>query len=216
MFWSNCKHLRLCFAWRQSTNLIVPSSDADGKQLYRLQGPVFFGSTGPFSSLFAGLYSVDNSLRYFQQPKNLGKLLFDYIYFSLSSNTGFVRILHDGDVRAIQIVKSRRRVAASNQHVIPGPVLRAPTPHMRFQMWPPSSKFLTSGVCIAWSRINVGREQRERSISSRSSVERLKMSREPACLHPSSPIPPREGNQVPTIPHTFVKVERLETQRFDL
>lgn len=42
----------LGFAWKQSTNLMASTSDVDGRKVYKLRGPLFFGSTGQFSSLF--------------------------------------------------------------------------------------------------------------------------------------------------------------------
>jgi SulP family sulfate permease len=42
----------LGFAWKQSTRLGVTSEMEGEKKLYRLHGPLFFGSTGRFASLF--------------------------------------------------------------------------------------------------------------------------------------------------------------------
>jgi len=42
----------LGFAWKQSTNLSASSATSDDRKLYKIRGPLFFGSTGQFSRLF--------------------------------------------------------------------------------------------------------------------------------------------------------------------
>lgn len=42
----------LGFAWKQSTNLAASSYTENGCKEYKIQGPIFFGSTGQFASLF--------------------------------------------------------------------------------------------------------------------------------------------------------------------
>jgi SulP family sulfate permease len=43
----------LGFAWKQSTNLIASNLMDDNKKLYYLNGPLFFGSTTKFQSIFS-------------------------------------------------------------------------------------------------------------------------------------------------------------------
>lgn len=42
----------LGFAWKQSTNLSASSAETNGRKLYKIHGPLFFGSTSRFSRLF--------------------------------------------------------------------------------------------------------------------------------------------------------------------
>ena len=42
----------LGFAWKQSTSLSASSATDDGRKLYKLSGPLFFGSTNRFANLF--------------------------------------------------------------------------------------------------------------------------------------------------------------------
>jgi SulP family sulfate permease len=70
----------LGFAWKQSTNLIAPSSDADGKKLYRLRGPLFFGSTGQFSSLFAPKSDPDEVILDFTDSRVMDHSALDAIH----------------------------------------------------------------------------------------------------------------------------------------
>jgi len=42
----------LGFAWKQSTDLTASSAESEGRKLYKIRGPLFFGSTGKFTRLF--------------------------------------------------------------------------------------------------------------------------------------------------------------------
>jgi SulP family sulfate permease len=70
----------LGFAWKQSTNLIASSSDAGGKKLYRLRGPLFFGSTGQFSSLFAPKSDPDEVVLDFTDSRVMDHSALDAIH----------------------------------------------------------------------------------------------------------------------------------------